>query len=80
MSLFDILRYSGVDISDENVLLNLPDRLLELFWIETGPWANDTSHELKCSTLAWLASLYDNRDEIQQQFQEALKEYSNESI
>ena len=78
MSLFDIIRYSGTNLSSMAELLMLPEELIDLYWKNSGfDSTTRRNHEVKCKTLSdWYTVYPVTLDDFRIAFAEALKEYS----
>ena len=81
MNIFDIIKYSNTNLSNDNELLPLPEELMELYWWKvTGldPDAYGYTHGYRCrSAGGWYRGAHRRgKESYSKLFIEALKEYS----
>lgn len=76
MNVYDFIKYSGTNLQDYNELVELPDRLIDLFCSECqmGPISTVTKG-IKC---VWVDTY--PQPQANEHFNQALKIYCNESI
>ena len=77
MSLFDIIKYNNIDLTNYEDLESLPVELISLYYsrVHKG-W--DKSHESMCGWLSFCACL--NYNYYSKVFLEILKQYNNEPV
>jgi len=78
MSLFDVIKYNGVNPVDERELSQLPERLVLLYCSRYSGWdeAPRHPHWFRCKMLSTQSDLYI----ANAYYQSALKEYANELV
>ncbi len=83
MSLFDIIKYSNIDLNDAYAIRTLPDDLIDLYWIRSlQNRPSYSTHRFDLSDHAWYLGHWSRHNPILQCqiFKETLKEYNNEPI